>query len=78
MNPLIDKQKDVFYIKTKDGNAFGIYDLELSETDVNKISFGYGSVDEKVDTRGYEDEIQSLVTEVVTTAMKEYMGKGIN
>ena len=66
-------EKDIFYIKTKDGTPFGIYDLELSEE--NKITFGFGAVNESDSTNGYEEEIQEVVVDVLTKAMKDYMGK---
>lgn len=68
--------EEVFYIKTSDGTTFGIYDLNINE-DTNQIDFSYGSVEEDIISKGYGDEVQRLVTDVVTEAMMEYMGKGI-
>ena len=64
---------DVFYIKTKDGTSFGIYDLSINE-DVNKIDFTYSCVDEELSTNTYRDEVYDIVTNIVTDAIKENMG----
>jgi hypothetical protein len=67
--------EDVFYIKASDGTAFIIYDLHMSESDDNEISFGFGTVDETGSTKGYETEVRQIVSDVVQEALNEYLGK---
>jgi len=64
---------DVFYIRTKDGSEFAIFDLDITEDKM--IEFNFSSVDESDDKEGYGDEVTEIITNLVTESLKNYMGK---
>ena len=72
---MINPKDGVFYVRTKDGSEFGVYDVVLDPSDVNKISFAFGSVDEKVQASDYGKEVQELVDKVMNSALQEYIAK---
>ena len=65
--------EDAFYIKTADGTSFGIFDLVISDNSNNEISFKFGNVDENGSTKGYENEVHTIVSDIVNTAINEYI-----
>ena len=65
-----DKVQEVFYVKTKDGTVFAIYDLTIND-DCDKISFGYNFVEENdLDKSHYDGEIKVIVDQMVTKAIQ--------
>ena len=72
---MINPEDGVFFVRTKDGSEFGVYDVVLDPTDVNKISFAFGSVDKKVQASDYANEVQELVDKVMNSALQEYIAK---
>ena len=72
---MINPEDGVFYVRTRDGSEFGVYDVVLDPNDVNKISFAFGSVDEKVQASDYANEVQELVDKVMNSALQEYIAK---
>jgi hypothetical protein len=72
---MINTQTGVFFVRTKDGSEFGVYDVVLDPSDVNKISFAFGSVDNNIQASDYANEVQELVDKVMNSALQEYIAK---
>jgi hypothetical protein len=57
---------DIFYIRTKDGTEIAVFDLEVGE---DEISYSYNAVEEDIKSEPYEDEVQVILSKIITERM---------
>jgi hypothetical protein len=64
---------NVFYLTTKDGTQFCIYDLILGD-DGKEVAFGYNTIDGLLDKEIYETEIKEILSDIISEEIKSHMG----
>ncbi len=65
------KMTDLFYIKTKDGTDIAVFDLVI---DGREITFSYNTVEDSIESEPYENEVQAILSKLMTEQMQNEGG----